>query len=39
MTKKRTSGSARRVAPGDTITTRELTTIRSERILLPAPAS
>ena len=37
MTNKLTSGSARRIAPGDTITTRELTTIRSERILLPAP--
>jgi len=40
MTKKRTSdshGSAARIAPGDTITARELTTIQSERILLPAP--
>jgi peroxiredoxin len=40
MTKKRTSesrGSAGRIAPGDTVTARELTTIQSERILLPAP--
>ncbi len=40
MTNKRTSGSvgsAARIAPGDTITARELTTIQSERILLPAP--
>ena len=40
MTKKRTSdspGSAGRIAPGDIITARELTTIQSERILLPAP--
>jgi hypothetical protein len=39
MTRKRTSdgpGSAARFAPGDTITARELTTIQSERILLPA---
>ena len=42
MTKKRTSdspGSAGRIAPGDTITARELTTIQSERILLPAPGT
>jgi peroxiredoxin len=40
MTKKHTSpspGSAARIAPGDTITARELTTIKSQRILLPAP--
>ncbi len=40
MTRKRTSGSpgsAARIAPGDTITARELTTIRSARIVLPAP--
>src|ERR1019366_10746278 len=40
MTRKRISGSpgsAARIAPGDTITARELTTIRSERIVLPAP--
>ena len=40
MTNNRTSassGSAGRIAPGDTITARELTTIQSERILLPAP--
>src|ERR1035441_8065257 len=39
MTRKRISGSpgsAARIAPGDTITARELTTIRSERIVLPA---
>jgi hypothetical protein len=38
---KRTSGSpgsAARIVPGDTITARELTTIQSERILLPAPS-
>ena len=38
MTRKRTSrspGSAGRIAPGDIITARELTTIQSERILLP----
>lgn len=40
MTKKRTSaspGSAGRIAPGDAITARELTTIQSQRIRLPAP--
>ena len=40
MTNKRTCdspGGAGRIAPGDTITARELTTIQSERILLPAP--
>jgi len=40
MTKKHTSGnpgSADRIAPGNIITARELTTIQSERILLPAP--
>jgi len=40
MTKKRTSdspGGAGRITPGDIITARELTTIKSERILLPAP--
>src|ERR1039457_2012520 len=40
MTRKRiygSPGSAARIAPGDTITARELTTIRSERIVLPAP--
>jgi len=30
-------GTTSRIAPGDTIATRELTTIRSERILVPAP--
>ena len=30
-------GTTSRIAPGDTIATRELTTIRSERILAPAP--
>ena len=38
MTRKRTSdspGSAARIAPGDTITARELTTIQLARILLP----
>ena len=37
MTTKHAPGRARRIAPGDTITARELTTIRSERIWLPAP--
>ena len=40
MTNKRTSdspGSAGRIAPGDIITARELTTIQSQRILLPPP--
>lgn len=40
MTKKSASesaGSAGRIAPGDIITSRELATIQSERILLPAP--
>jgi peroxiredoxin len=31
------ASSTRRFAPGDTVAPRELTTIRSERILLPAP--
>ena len=31
------TGRAGRIAPGDTIAARELTTIRSERILMPAP--
>jgi hypothetical protein len=42
MARKRTSGSAgsaARIAPGDTITARELTTIQSQRILLPAPGA
>jgi AhpC/TSA family len=30
-------GTAHRLAPGDAVTPRELTTIRSERILIPAP--
>src|ERR1700685_2277316 len=40
MTKKSASGSpgsAGRIAPGDIVTSRELATIQSERILLPAP--
>jgi hypothetical protein len=40
MARKRTSdspGSAGRIAPRDTITARELTTIQLQRIRLPAP--
>jgi peroxiredoxin len=33
------SGTARRVAAGDVITPRELTTIRSERIVMPGPGA